>query len=136
MHDEGYVASVGNAGGNTYQGSVLPFIMQRAQLFGVAANAIWPQRVRLWDRLAGDLKPDFTKLMSHVHPMRLEDVLEHAALQLSNDIRNCPVLRQCASLQGVRPPFERPSLGVLALLLAVCASIALFAHLMTCSGIY
>ena len=57
-------------------------IMRRVQLFGVVANALWPQRVRLWDRLAGDLKPDFTKLMSHVHSMRLEDVLEHAALQL------------------------------------------------------
>ena len=82
MHDEGCVASVGNAGGNTYEGSVLPFIMRRVQLFGVVANAPWPQRVHLWDRLAGDLKPDFTKLMSHVHRMRLEDVLEHAALQL------------------------------------------------------
>ena len=56
--------------------------MRRVQMLGVVANAPWPQRLRLWDRLAGDLKPDFAKLMPRVHHLRLEDVMEHAALQL------------------------------------------------------
>lgn len=82
IQDGGCVASVGNAGGNTYEGSVLPFIMRRVQLFGVVANAPWPQRLRLWDRLAGELKPDFVKLMPHVRHVRLEELMNHAALQL------------------------------------------------------
>lgn len=82
MQDAGCVASVGNASGNTYEGSVLPFIMRRVQLFGIVANAPWPQRLRLWDRLAGNLKPDFTKLMPHVKHVRLGEIMEHAMLQL------------------------------------------------------
>jgi len=82
MQDGGCVACIGNAGGNTYEGSVLPFIMRRVQLFGVVANAPWPQRLRLWERLASQLKPDFDKLMPHVHHLRLENLMAHAALQL------------------------------------------------------
>lgn len=82
MQQGGCVACVGNAGGNSYEGSVLPFIMRRVHLFGIVANAPWPQRLRLWDRLAGELKPDFKRLMPHVHRLRLEDLLAHAALQL------------------------------------------------------
>lgn len=82
MQDGGCVAVVGNAGGNTYEGSVLPFIMRRVQLFGIVANAPWPQRRRLWDRLAGDLKPDFGKLQPHVHHIRLDELMDHSARQL------------------------------------------------------
>lgn len=82
MRDGGCVASVGNAAGNGYEGSVLPFIMRRVQLFGVVANAPWPQRLRLWDRLAGALRPDFDKLMPHVHHLRLQELMDHARLQL------------------------------------------------------
>lgn len=38
MQEGGCVASIGSAGGNTYEGSVLPFIMRRVQLFGVMVN--------------------------------------------------------------------------------------------------
>ncbi|MFJ4291811.1 YhdH/YhfP family quinone oxidoreductase [Cupriavidus sp. NPDC089707] len=82
MCDGGCVASVGNAAGNGYEASVLPFIMRRVQLFGVVANAPWPQRLRLWGRLAGELRPDFDKLMPHVHHLRLEELMDHARLQL------------------------------------------------------
>lgn len=82
MQDSGCVASVGNAAGNSYEGSVLPFIMRRVQLFGVVANAPWPQRLRLWERLAGALRPDFDKLMPQVHHVRLEELMEHARRQL------------------------------------------------------
>ena len=82
LQDGGCVASVGNAGGNTYEGSVLPFIMRRAQLFGIVANAPWPQRHRLWARLAGDWKPDMARLQPQVSLIGLEALMEHAALQL------------------------------------------------------
>ena len=82
LQDGGCVASVGNAAGNDYQGSVLPFIMRRAQLFGIVANAPWPQRLRLWERLGSDLKPDFTKLQPHVQCIALDQLMAHAQRQL------------------------------------------------------
>jgi acrylyl-CoA reductase (NADPH) len=82
LQDGGSLACVGNAGGNTYEGSVLPFIMRRVQMFGIVANAPWPQRRRLWERLAGDLKPDFARVMPHVHQIRLEQLMDHSARQL------------------------------------------------------
>jgi acrylyl-CoA reductase (NADPH) len=82
MQDGGCVAVVGNAGGNSYEGSVLPFIMRRVQMFGVVANAPWPQRRRLWQRLATDWKPDFARLAPHVRHIRLPDLMEHSARQL------------------------------------------------------
>ena len=82
MQDSGCVASVGNAGGNTFEGSVLPFIMRRVELFGIVANAPWPQRRRLWARLGQDLKPDFAKLWPHVEHIRLDRLMAHSAQQL------------------------------------------------------
>lgn len=82
VQDDGCVASVGNAAGNTFEGSVLPFIMRRIQLFGIVANAPWPQRHRLWLRLSSDWKPDFSKLMPHVHHIRLDQLEEHSVRQL------------------------------------------------------
>ncbi len=82
MQDGGRVASVGNAAGNTFEGSVLPFIMRRVQLFGVVASPPWPQRHRLWQRLAGELKPDMAKLAPHVHHIALDQLMDHAERQL------------------------------------------------------
>ena len=82
MQDGGLVASVGNASGNDFDGSVLPFIMRRVQMFGVVANAPWPQRKRLWERLAGELKPDFDALAPHVHSIGLDRLMDHARRQL------------------------------------------------------
>jgi len=82
MQDAGIVASVGNASGNGFEGSVLPFIMRRVQMLGVVANAPWPQRRRLWGRLAGPLKPDLEALAPHVHSIALDQLLSHAQRQL------------------------------------------------------
>lgn len=82
LQDGGCLASVGNASGNTFEGSVLPFIMRRVQMFGIVANAPWPQRKRLWERLASDWKPEMEKLMPHVSHIRLDQLMEHAARQL------------------------------------------------------
>ena len=56
--------------------------MRRAQMFGVVANASWPQRKRLWARLASEWKPDMRKLEPHVHAIRLGELMDHAARQL------------------------------------------------------
>jgi acrylyl-CoA reductase (NADPH) len=82
LQEGGCLACVGNAGGNTYEASVLPFIMRRVQMFGIVANAPWPQRRRLWERLAGDLKPDFARVMPHVHRIRLDQLMDHSSRQL------------------------------------------------------
>lgn len=82
LQDGGSLACVGNAGGNTYEGSVLPFIMRRVQMFGVVANAPWPQRRRLWQRLATDLRPHFDAVQRHVRHIRLEELMDHSARQL------------------------------------------------------
>lgn len=82
LQDGGCLACVGNAAGNTYEGSVLPFIMRRAQMFGIVANAPWPQRKRLWARLASDWKPDMDRLLPHVTHIRLDQLMEHAQRQL------------------------------------------------------
>jgi hypothetical protein len=82
LQDAGCLASVGNAAGNTYEGSVLPFIMRRVQMFGIMANAPWAQRRRLWARLASDLKPDFSRLLPQVRHIPLEQLMDHAREQL------------------------------------------------------
>src|SRR5690606_6413337 len=82
MQDGGLVASVGNAGGNDDEGSVLPFIMRRVHLFGIMANADWPERRHLWQQLAGPWAPDFAALAPHVHTIGLHELLEHADRQL------------------------------------------------------
>ena len=82
LQEGGCLASVGNASGNGYDGSVLPFIMRGVQMFGIVANAPWPQRQRLWARLAGEWKPDMDRLMPHVHAIRLDQLLDHATRQL------------------------------------------------------
>lgn len=82
LKDGGCVASVGNAGGNAFEGNVLPFIMRRAQLFGIVANADWDTRRRLWQKLAGDWKPDLSRLEAHVNLIGLSDLPAHCTRQV------------------------------------------------------
>lgn len=78
----GCVASVGNASGNSFDGSVLPFIMRGIQHFGVMANAPWPVRERVWGHLGSDWRPDFEVLALHVRQIALDALPAHAAAQL------------------------------------------------------
>ncbi len=82
LADGGAVASVGNAAGNSYEGSVLPFIMRRAQLFGIVANAPVEQRRRLWTKLAAEWKPDMAAVLPHVQHIALGALMAHSARQL------------------------------------------------------
>ena len=81
LREGGQLASVGNASGNAYEGSVLPFIMRQVQMFGVVANAAWPQRLRLWERLAGDWRPDLALLAPQIHRIGLAGLPAHAGRQ-------------------------------------------------------
>jgi acrylyl-CoA reductase (NADPH) len=57
MQRDGVIASFGNAAGNSFEGSVLPFILRGVRLIGIYANSPIPLRERIWQRLASDLKP-------------------------------------------------------------------------------
>lgn len=82
MKDSAAIAVIGNAGGNTFEGSGLPFFMRRLQMFGVIANAPWPQRKRLWQRLGSEWKPDIAQLLPHVHHIPLSQLMDYAERQL------------------------------------------------------
>lgn len=82
MKSGGAIASVGNAAGNDYPGSVLPFIMRSAQIFGVVANASWPVRHRIWAKLASAWRPDFERLETHVRSIALDALPAHCERQL------------------------------------------------------
>lgn len=58
MQQAGTVASIGNAASAELHTTVFPFILRGVSLLGVDSGfAGFPLRQRLWDRLAGDLKP-------------------------------------------------------------------------------
>lgn len=54
---DGIIASVGNASGNEFRGNVLPFILRGVRLLGVNVNNSTEAKLRIWQRLASDLKP-------------------------------------------------------------------------------
>ena len=58
MNQHGLIASFGNAGGIELKTTVLPFILRGVRLIGVDSAATpMPLRTKVWQRLAGDLKP-------------------------------------------------------------------------------
>jgi putative YhdH/YhfP family quinone oxidoreductase len=58
MQQEGAIASYGNAAGVELHTTVFPFILRGVKLLGVDSAATrMPLREKIWQRLAGDLKP-------------------------------------------------------------------------------
>lgn len=54
----GSIASIGLAGGTRLQTTVLPFILRGVSILGItSANCPLPLRLRIWNRLTGDLPP-------------------------------------------------------------------------------
>ena len=53
--ENGVVATYGNAAGNDFSTSVLPFILRGIRLVGINGNLPMPQRQKTWARLANDL---------------------------------------------------------------------------------
>ncbi len=58
MKQAGTVASIGNAASFKLDTTVFPFILRGVSLLGIDSGYMgFPTRQRVWDRLAGDLKP-------------------------------------------------------------------------------
>jgi putative YhdH/YhfP family quinone oxidoreductase len=57
MQRDGVIAAIGNAGSSTFEGNVLPFILRGIRLLGVNVNNPLDMKLRIWRRLASDLKP-------------------------------------------------------------------------------
>jgi acrylyl-CoA reductase (NADPH) len=69
MHQDGCIASFGNAGGVELHTTVLPFILRGVKLLGVDSAATqMPLRLQIWQRLASDL-----------YPKKLEKIVEQVS---------------------------------------------------------
>ncbi len=69
MQQAGTVASIGNAQSYTLNTTVFPFILRGVSLLGVDSGYIGePTRSRVWQRLAGDMKPRHLASMTRTVP--------------------------------------------------------------------
>ncbi len=69
MQQAGTVASIGNAQSYTLNTTVFPFILRGVSLLGVDSGYIGePTRSRVWQRLAGDMKPRHLASMTRKVP--------------------------------------------------------------------
>ncbi|MFZ1815787.1 MAG: acryloyl-CoA reductase [Rhizobiaceae bacterium] len=69
----GSVAAVGLAGGASYPGSVIPFLLRGVNLLGIdSVMQPFENRLPAWKRVASDLPMD--RLESMIEPARLEDL--------------------------------------------------------------
>ncbi|CAG9246418.1 putative YhdH/YhfP family quinone oxidoreductase [Paraburkholderia unamae] len=91
MREGAPIAAFGNAGGNTFDGSVLPFILRGVQLLGINANPPMPLRREVWARMAGVWRP--RGLERFATTIRLEDVPEHCERQVRGQTRGRAVIR-------------------------------------------
>lgn len=58
LHPGGNIASIGLAGGFKLETTVMPFILRGVNLLGInSVHVAHERRVRVWNRLANDLKP-------------------------------------------------------------------------------
>ena len=82
----GGVASIGNAGGADFAGSVIPFILRGVSLYGIESS-MQPFDVRkeIWARLAADFSPD--EYAPYVEELRLEDLPQAAERILKGEIQ-------------------------------------------------
>ena len=78
MQQRGLIAAYGNASGTDLLTTVFPFILRGVALVGIdSAATAMPQRLRVWQRLATDLKP--RHLASMCHEIGLDQVVETCA---------------------------------------------------------
>ncbi len=83
----GNVASVGIAGGSSFQLSTMPFIIRGVNLLGVSSSNC-PQSLRrhIWERLGEDLRPGQIRSI-HAQTVYLEDLPDVFTRLLNNEIR-------------------------------------------------
>ena len=92
MQPGGLIASFGNAGGIELKTTVLPFILRGVRLIGVdSAFTPMPLRRRVWERLAGDLKP--RHLAEIASTIGIEDLEDYFTRMLKGGIRGRAVVR-------------------------------------------
>jgi acrylyl-CoA reductase (NADPH) len=69
MQQDGAIASFGNAGGVELHTTVFPFILRGVKLLGVdSAATAMTLRKQIWQRLAGELKPQLFSRLAHTVP--------------------------------------------------------------------
>jgi len=74
LHYGGSLALSGNAGGISFEATVLPFILRGIKLVGIdSVNHPYAERVKLWERIANDLKPEKLELLVE-QEITLEDL--------------------------------------------------------------
>jgi acrylyl-CoA reductase (NADPH) len=82
----GSVAAVGLAGGAGLPASVIPFLLRGVNLLGIdSVMQPYDNRVRAWDRIAGDLPLD--KLEAMIRPAVLSDLPELGRAILKGQVR-------------------------------------------------
>jgi len=68
VQKDGVIASIGNAAGLSFSTTVMPFILRGVRLIGVNSDNDPGLRSRIWQRLAGDLKPRHLAAIANVRP--------------------------------------------------------------------
>ena len=92
MQEGGLIASFGNAGGIEFKTTVLPFILRGVRLIGVnSGDTPMPLRRKIWDRLAGDLKP--RHLQDIASTITLDDLPAYFERMLKGQIRGRAVVK-------------------------------------------
>jgi putative YhdH/YhfP family quinone oxidoreductase len=92
MQQTGLIASFGNAGGIELKTNVLPFILRGVRLIGVDSAATpMPLRQKVWQRLAGDLKPRHLSDVANV--ISMSDLPAYFERMLRGGIRGRAVVR-------------------------------------------
>ena len=92
MHQHGLIASFGNAGGIELKTNVLPFILRGVRLIGVDSAATpMPLRRKVWQRLAGDLKPRHLAVIANL--ISLGDLGAYFDKMLKGGIRGRAVVK-------------------------------------------
>ncbi len=86
LKPQGALAAIGNAGGNDFKTSVIPFLLRGVKLLGI--DSVYQPKAKreaAWKRLATDLDRDI--LHATLQEIDLADVPEHAAQVLKGQVR-------------------------------------------------
>ena len=86
LKPQGALAAVGNAGGQSFTASVIPFLLRGVKLLGI--DSVYQPKARretAWQRLAADL--DLAMLEANTSEVTLEETADRAAAILKGQIR-------------------------------------------------
>lgn len=84
LRERGAVAALGNAAGNDFGCSTLPFILRSVRLIGVNATAYRSIEQEIWQRLATQLKPQ--RALHLAQQIRFEEIPQTLGLLLDREI--------------------------------------------------